>query len=221
MPRSPQPASSHLPEAPGRPRIIGLIGGIASGKSTVARLLATHGALVLDADQSVHEILKRPEVISAIVQHFSSNVITPTGEVDRKELARRVFGASAEQTTDRHWLENLLHPLVRERTELQIREADTRYPAIVIDAPLLLEAGWGHLCDAVLFVDTPWSIRCQLAGKRGWSQSELEHREQAQLPLADKRQQASDIVVNDGTLADLAMQVQDFWDKRVLAKPSA
>ena len=195
------------------PVLIGLIGGVASGKSTVARLLAQHGALWLDCDQMAHDVLKLPEVIAAVEAEFSDRVIDANGLVDRKQLAALVFGDDDASIARRRRLEQILHPRIRARCEQQIADAGQRYPAIIIDAPLLLEAGWGERCDHVVLVEAPLEQRQRLAASRGWSPDELSKRERSQLSLADKRRHATDTIDNSGSLVELEQQVQQFWQQ--------
>ncbi len=128
-----------------KPIIVGLIGGIASGKSTVAKMLAGRGGLWLDADRMAHEVLRQREVIDQARNRFGDGVLTKDGQVDRQVLARRVFGEHPEARAHLEWLEGLIHPRVRALTEQRIVEDEGQHPFVIIDAPLLLEAGWGHV----------------------------------------------------------------------------
>lgn len=192
------------------PVIIGLIGGIASGKSTVARYLQARGALWLDSDTMAHEVLKSPEVIDLLRERLGKTVINVDGAVDRKRIAELVFGSDKQSSANLAWLQSIVHPRVRKITEERIAEAAGRYQLAIVDAPLLLEAGWGPRCQRILFIDTPLEMRHQLAAQRGWSQDELERREAAQMPLSEKRSQATDVIRNDGALEDLERQVDLF-----------
>lgn len=196
-----------------RAPLIGLIGGVAAGKSTVARWLADHGALWIDSDKAAREVLETPEAIEQLRARFSDSVIKSDGHVDRKAVAERVFGDDPAAVSNRHWLEGLIHPRVRALTERRIREAADRYPAIVIDAPLLIEAGWADACDCILFVDTPHELRVQYASARGWTREEFAKREQSQLSLAEKRRRATVSITNDGSLEKLYGQLDQFWQQ--------
>ena len=206
-------SSDDIAQASGkRPQLIGLVGGVACGKSTVAKLLAEHGGLWLDCDRIAHEMLELPEVIEAITAEFSPSVLGANGLVDRKRLAALVFGSDKESVARRRWLEHLLHPRIRAICEQQIAAAGDRYPAIIIDAPLLIEAGWADRCDRVVLVEAPLEQRRRLAAGRGWSPEELEKRERSQLPIEEKRRRATDILDNSGSLEDLRMHVARLWN---------
>ncbi len=202
-----------------RPVIIGLIGGVASGKSTAASHLSSLGALWLDSDKAAREVLHWPEVIQQLRSQFGDEVIDSQGLPDRKAIAARVFGDDEPQIRQRRWLEQLIHPRVRQLTEQRIVDAGDTYPAILIDAPLLLEAGWGPRCDRILMIDTPESNRMQRAMERGWSAEEFRKREQSQLSIDQKRNSASDIIRNDGTVQQLYERLNEFW--RGLPLPSS
>lgn len=195
----------------GRSPLIGLIGGVAAGKSTVARWLADHGALWLDSDKAAREVLESPEVVEQLRARFPDAVVDGQGHVDRKAVAARVFGDDPAAIANRLWLERLIHPRVRALTEQRIDEAAGQYPAIVIDAPLLIEAGWADACDVILFVDTPLELRAKFAAARGWTREDFDKREQSQMPLADKRERATVIIANDGGLEKLYQQLDMFW----------
>lgn len=195
---------------------IGLMGGIASGKSTVARLLAERGAVVLDADAAAHETLATGEVLDAIRQRWGDDLFDEAGQLERRRLAERVFGPGDDAAAGREFLEGLIHPRVRERLMTQMHElqrAGTK--VIVLDIPLLLEAGWASDCDELLLVDSPQSARLARAAGRGWDAEELARREAAQAPIAEKRRRATATVVNDGSEKDLRAAVDDFWRRRV------
>lgn len=195
---------------------IGLVGGIASGKSQVGKLLAERGAIVLAADEAAHSVLAEGEVRAALVERFGEGVLTTTHDVDRKALARLVFGDSPAATENRHFLEKLVHPRTRRRLEtIRDLHRDQGARVFVIDAPLLLEAGWGEACDQILFVDAPLERRRHFARERGWEPGEIERRDQAQLPLDEKRQRADWVIDNSGTLDALERQVAQFWQQIV------
>lgn len=196
-------------------RVIGVVGGIASGKSTVAGMLAELGAWRLDADRMAHEALKDPVVRAAVLERWGEEVIDEQGEIDRKAVAARVFGDSNEAVEGRRFLEQLLHPVVRRDAEQAILEANQEStPAVVVDAPLLLEAGWGPLCDEIVFVEAPREIRQSRAAARGWTTAEFNSREAAQLPIEEKRSVATK-VFEDLPLDELANAVRKWWQSIV------
>ena len=192
------------------PIVVGLIGGIASGKSTVARMLQARGALWLDSDSMAHAVLNSPEVLELISGRFGREVVQSDGRADRQKLASLVFGSGQQLAENLAWLQSIIHPRVRLLTEKRIQTEGPGHPLVLIDAPLLLEAGWGPRCQRILFIDTPLERRQQWAVERGWPAEEIKRREAAQMSLEDKRQQATDVINNDGSIADLELQVDRF-----------
>jgi len=193
--------------------IIGLLGGIASGKSAVAAELATLGAVVLDADQAAHEVINLPTVQQTLVDRWGKTIINADGEIDRTVVAQRVFsGRQADHSAELRFLEETLHPLIRERFVARLAKQQAEGTEVaVIDAPLLLEAGWGNLCDHLLFVDSPRAERLGRAKLRKWTEAEFSKREASQMPIAEKRGRSSHILTNAGTLERLRDQVRTFW----------
>ncbi len=196
---------------------IGLIGGVASGKSTVAEMFADLGAVVLNADRTAHDVLNQPAVCEALVARWGAGIMGPEGLIDRAAVAKLVFGNSAEAEEERRYLESVVHPLARVAVEnRRERLGKAGQEVFVIDAPLLLEAGWDSTCDVILLVDTPDERRAQNAARRGWPPDELERREEAQMPLATKRHRADVTIDNSGSLQETREQVQIFWREVVV-----
>ncbi len=141
-------------------RIIGITGGVAGGKSTVARLLEKLGAGVLDADRAGHEALRLPQVEAAARRRWGERVFGPDGRIDRSNVARIVFAEGPEGRKERLFLEQLTHPeiaaLLRRQAEDMAAAGTT---VAVLDAPLLLEAGWDDVCEKIVFVDAPREVR--------------------------------------------------------------
>ena len=198
-------------------KTIGLVGGVASGKSLAARLLVELGAGLLDADQVGHVVLSEDaDVHTALRARWGDSVFTPDGTPERRAIARHVFGSDARAAENRAFLENLLHPRIRRRlAALRDQFAAEGTPAVVLDAPLLLEAGWQELCDFVLMIDAPRALRLQRARTRGWSEADFDQREAAQWPIETKRRHANVVIPNDGTAADLRRALSDFWKNYV------
>jgi dephospho-CoA kinase len=193
--------------------VIGLAGGIASGKSTVAAELAALGAVVLDADRAAHQAINRPEVKQALVERWGEAILDGSGEVLRQAIAERVFSPSLADNQELKFLESLLHPLVRRQFESELAQFTERgVAAAVIDAPLLLDAGWEDLCDFIVFVESSEQDRVQRAGPRNWSHSEISRREAAQMPIDEKRRRATHVIRNLGSRGDLKGEVQAFWN---------
>lgn len=193
---------------PTRPIIIGLAGGVASGKSAVAAELAALGCTVCDSDADARRALDRPDVRSQIMQWWGGETFDDQGHADRTKIAAIVFKDPAQRTR----LERLVHPIVHAERAKQIEQAARRgAPAVVIDAPLLFEAGVDRECDAVVFVDTPREVRLARAvDARGWDEHEFDRREQAQMPVEEKRAKARFAIVNTRDRAELARRVADL-----------
>ncbi|MFH1107853.1 MAG: dephospho-CoA kinase [Planctomycetota bacterium] len=187
--------------------IIGLTGGIGAGKSSVARILQSLGAAVIDSDRIAHEELAAPEVIATLRAWWGDEVCPSSNGVDRKALATIVFNDPAE--LDR--LEKLLYPRIHRRREQLVAgyQADPAVRAIVLDAPKLYEAGLGDYCDAVIFVEADWSVRVRrVAASRGWTEDELRRRENLQNLLDTKRANADHVVINHANLDQLRTEVE-------------
>lgn len=189
--------------------IIGIVGPIAGGKSTVADLLVklTDG-LKIAADPIVHQLLATEEFIKAVRKRFGEEVVTG-GTIDRKRLAARIFGDDPAQVDDRHWLEDLLHPRVRQHivSELEILQSIVPDRWLILDIPLLLEAGYRPLCDRVVYADSPLDVRIARAALRGWTERDLIARQSLQWPLDEKTALATDRVDCSGTLQQLEDQL--------------
>ena len=195
-----------------RPVIIGLVGGIGSGKSAVARLMGEMGASIIDADASVRAALDRSEVKRQLVEWWGPGVLGEGGGVNRRTIADVVFADERE----RRRLESLVHPLVAADRDAALERltADPAVRAIVIDAPLLMEVGLDERCDRVVFVacDRPARLR-RLAEARGWDEAELARREKNQLSIDRKLQRATDIVDNNQGESALRRRVRDLLDR--------
>lgn len=185
--------------------VIGIAGGVGSGKSEVTRAFERLGAVVIDSDAQARAALEQPEVKAELVRWWGEGVLGADGGVDRKAVADIVFRDERE----RKRLEGLIHPLVRSRREEIIRGARARGAKVaVIDAPLLFEAGVDAECDAVVFVDAPRDIRlARVRTSRGWDEAELDRRERNQLALKEKRARSRYVIENTGDRADLERRV--------------
>lgn len=180
--------------------VIGLAGGIGAGKSAVARAFADLGCTVSDSDAQARLALERDDVRRTLVEWWGRGVLDDRGRVDRSAVASIVF----DRDDERARLEGLIHPLVRRSRESLIEEAAAAgAPAVIVDAPLLFEAGLDAECDAVVFVDAPRDVRLARLAARGWDDAELRRREKAQLPLEEKRRRSSYHLENVGDLGSL------------------
>lgn len=193
-------------------RVIGIVGGIASGKSAVAQRLAHWGAVVLSADALGHQVLGESDVRQALVRRWGASVLGADGAIDRSAVAKLVFGTSDEQRSNLAFLENLTHPGIRRLAEQAIDDSRQRaVPAVALDAALLFEKNWHELCDVVLFVDAHQEQRLARSVARGWSPEQFAAREAAQAPLAEKRARADWIIDNSRDLEHLHAQVDSWW----------
>jgi dephospho-CoA kinase len=188
--------------------VIGLTGGIGSGKSSVSRLLAERGAVVIDADALAREVVEPGTPgLAAVVEAFGSEVLAADGSLDRPALGARVFADPAERAR----LEGIIHPLVRSRAR-DLEAAAPDDAVIVHDIPLLVETGQGERFDAVVVVDAPEELqRARLVELRGMDPDEADRRIAAQASREQRRAAADHIVVNDGSLADLESRVAELW----------
>lgn len=178
--------------------VFGLVGGIGSGKSSVARLLQDAGAAVIDSDALNRDQLRTPEVIGALVNWWGEGILDSAHALDKRRIAQKIFADESE----RHRLEALLHPRIAAERDRLIAEyqRDDRVWAIVLDTPLLLESGLDQSCDAVIFVDADEDVRRRrVVEQRGWQESDWRRREKTQKALDKKRSSADYVVTNNST----------------------
>ena len=189
--------------APARLRV-GLTGGLAAGKSTVARLLAEQGLAVFDADRLVAELYGPGQPGAARVRElFGESALGPDGAVDRARLARLVF----REPEALRRLEAAIHPLVRDRFEAA---AGRIGGIVVVEATRLVEAGWGDDLDLVVTVEAPAELRLERAVARGMDPEEARRRLAAQGEGEARRRRADRVLVNDGDLAALREEVESL-----------
>jgi dephospho-CoA kinase len=175
--------------AEGQPRqglvVVGLVGRIAAGKSTAARTLAALGAEVIDADALAHEVLEEPEVRKAIAACLGNDVLAADGRIDRSAVATKVFGPGSGPAEALRSLEAVVHPRVRRRIGRRLdavralAAARTTPTVVVLDVPLLMQAGWVDQCDHVLMVECSASIRHARMAERGWDATARAERDAA------------------------------------------
>ncbi len=193
-------------------KIIGLIGGVASGKSFVAGEFARLGATVLDADRAGHETLREPAIVAAAVNRWGEKILGTDGQVDRKRLAAIVFDKSPTGRAELSYLEHLTHPRIGERLQEQLRQAaQANCRVAILDAPVLLKAGWDQFCDRIVFVDASSERRLERALARGWSENDFNDREAAQESLKFKAERADDSIDNSGTAKQTREQIERLW----------
>lgn len=190
-------------------KIVGIVGGIASGKTCAAQLFREHGAVVLDADKIGHQVLRETEIRKAAEKRWGKGIIDAEGQIDRKHLAKLVFGNKEELA----FLEKLTHPHIREQILAEIdglRQSGVY--AVILDAALLLEAGWQSMCEKIVFIETSPENREKRADDRGWTKEELIQRESQQLSLEKKRALADYTIRNNGSMEDLRQEICLVWD---------
>ena len=191
------------PFRPTTPVVLGLLGGVASGKSTVAGLFAQRGLVHVDADQVARTVSEDPGILGAIRAALGPGALGPDGRLDRPAVARLVFS----DPVLRQRLDEITHPPVRRRILAELAAARARGESVLLDVPLLLEGGLIDQCDAAVFVAADRAERLRRAALRGWGPDELDRRERAQAPLAEKQARARFTVDNGGSLAATAAQV--------------
>jgi len=190
---------------------IGLTGGIGSGKSTVAALLAERGALVVDADAIAREVVAPGTPgLAAVVAEFGDGILTPDGSLDRPALAAVVFADPAARAR----LDGIVHPLVRARAAEAIAAAPAD-AVVVQDVPLLVETGQAGTYDLVLVVEAELATRLTRLVERGLTEEDARARIASQATDEQRRAVADVVLDNSGTREQLAEQVSRFWEERV------
>jgi dephospho-CoA kinase len=193
--------------------VIGVTGGIASGKSRVSYQLGVLGAEVVSADEIGHAVLHDPEVRAALAQRWGSGILDGSGAVRRSVVAERVFAPPPDGPHELAFLEQWTHPRIAARLDERLRAAaqEGGERTVVLDAAVLYKAGWDVFCDIIIFVDADAGIRAVRARQRGWTDEQWRAREAAQTPLAEQRARADVVLDNSGTLEQLTAQVERFW----------
>lgn len=191
-------------------KVIGLTGGIGSGKSTVSQFLAELGAVVLNADEVGHEAFRPDtETWRQVVAAFGRQIVTPDGNIDRKKLGNIVFGNPESLSR----LNQIMHPQMYDMIKAQLKEyrqQGTR--VVVLEAPLLLEAGWTPLVDEVWATTaSEATVLKQLEERSGMSQAESLTRIRSQLPAAERVRHADVVINTDCDLDELKSKVKELW----------
>jgi dephospho-CoA kinase len=201
-------------ESKGKKPVIGILGGIGSGKSTVAAEFGKLGCTVIDADVIAHRLLNEPDIREQIVKFFGGSVLGIDGKVDHRKLARAAF-AHAEKIEK---LNSIVHPKVLAEVEKKIEEIqkNSEAKAIVLDMPLLAEVGWDKRCDVLIFIECNREKRLERAEKSGFlGPDELKKRENFQISLDSKAAIAENIIDNNSGLSELARQVAEIFPEIV------
>lgn len=188
--------------------IIGIVGGIGSGKSLVADAFVGFGGHLIRADHLGHEALQQTDIHSKLVERWGKGILNDAGEIDRGKVGRIVFADANELRA----LESLVFPFIEKRILEEIARARAKSDVkfIVLDAAIMLETGWIRHCERIVFVDAPRSLRlARLKEHRGWNEDEVARREAMQLPIEEKKRCASEIIANDGQREKVVRQAQD------------
>jgi dephospho-CoA kinase len=207
--RSPPVATSH--QQPPAVLIVALTGNIASGKSSVARLLAAKGARIIDADVLAREVVERGSAaLGQIAERWGARVLRPDGSLDRAALRDIVFTAPEELEA----LNAITHPRVEQRRRALLDTARAEGVRVVVcDIPLLFEKGMERSFDLVILVDAPEAVRRErLVTERGLSLDEADRMIAAQMPSSAKRARADVVIDNDASLEELARRTDALWD---------
>ena len=185
------------------PYIVALSGGIASGKSTIANLFAQLGVPIIDADVIARQVVEiGTDAYKLIIKHFSQEILLPNNEIDRSQLRDIIFNNDHE----RLWLNNVLHPIIQEQTQIQIAKQTAAYVIWVV--PLLVENNLHNFADRVLMVDTPEQLQLErLIQRDNIDESLAKKMISSQISSQKRLTYADDIIVNNGDLTSLTAQV--------------
>jgi dephospho-CoA kinase len=189
--------------------VIGILGGIGSGKSTIAAEFAKIGCKVIDADRIAHELLEEPPVRKKIVGLFGQAVLDSSGKIDREKLAEAAFADHKMLAS----LNKIIHPLVLQRAQELIEQckSQNQVKAIVLDMPLLVEVGWHKRCDKLIFVNCEKKLRLERAKKMGFDKNQVKIRENFQISLDNKVSLADNIIENNSDFSAIAKQVTGIF----------
>jgi dephospho-CoA kinase len=189
--------------------VIGLIGGIGSGKSRVAEELARHSGTVISGDKLGHEALHDPEIKATVILRWGNGIVDADGNIDRRHLGKIVFADERQ----RQGLEDLSFPFIERRIGEEIARAGLEKKAtfVVLDAAVMLEAGWNKFCDRLVYVKVPRAIRLKrLTEQRGFREADVIAREKAQWPETEKEKRADVVLDNSGSPEDLTRKVEEL-----------
>ncbi len=196
--------------------IIGLTGGIACGKSTVAQMLVSRGAVLVDADLIAREVvLPGSPVLSQVASRFGQAVLLEDGSLHRKKLGEIIFGDEQAKKD----LEAILHPPIREVMWERMNRYDQEHPEglVVVDIPLMYESGLDDRFKEIMVVYIPRELQVQrLILRDGITQEQAESRLKAQMPIEEKKQRADIVIDNSGTLEQTEAQINQFWHRKEL-----
>ena len=191
-------------------KIVGIAGGIGSGKSTISKIFANLGAGLIDADKMCHNLLSIKAIKGKIVKIWPDAIDSNSNEIDRKKLAGIVFS----KTEKIRQLNNILHPVVIKQIKERIEVLKKEKKIIIIDAALIFEeATLASLCDIIIFIETGFKERKKrCVDYRYWNEGEIYKRERFQISLKKKMQQSDFVINNNGPLTDTIKQTNNIWN---------
>jgi len=192
--------------------IVGLTGGIGSGKSEVSRRFARLGILVVDADQIAREVVEPGEpALAEICAHFDTQLLNDRGELKRAQLRDIIFSNPEEKA----WLESCLHPRINQRVRARLSEASSPYA--ILESPLLLETTQHQLVNRVLVIDTSEASQLERASRRDQkSRAQIQAIMATQISRAERLAKAQDVIHNNGDLSELDTQVAQLHQQYLL-----
>ena len=191
-------------------RVIGLTGGIGSGKSTVSQFLAELGAIIIDADKVGHEAFKpETEAWREVVATFGQDILNPSGEIDRKKLGGIVFGAPASLVK----LNQIMHPRMHQMMRAQIEQYRQQgIDVVVLEAAILIEANWTPLVDEVWITVSPEAaVLDRVKKQRGQGEEQTLARIRSQLSNEERVKHADVVIKNDGDLDQVETKIKELW----------
>jgi|ETNmetMinimDraft_30_1059905.scaffolds.fasta_scaffold35276_2 dephospho-CoA kinase len=200
-----------------RIKVIGITGGIASGKSTIAKILGSLGASVISADKICHRLVNTKSMSQKIINRWGDHVQDKYGKIERHKLGKIVFADKKELTA----LNRIIHPEAIKQIKNRIAKLrnESTTVAIVLDAALLVESNLIDICDITLFVDTRKNTcKARVKNSRKWPSGEITKREKFQSSLREKRGIADIVISNNQHQADTLKQVKDFWHQFITKK---
>ena len=189
---------------------VGLTGGIATGKSLVSQLLEEHGAFVINADLIAHELYNPGTIgFNSLISHFGDTILDLNGTIDRKKLASIVF-------TRKHEMDNLntiMHPLIYDEIKKIMSDlSNEKRPVVVVEAAVLIEAGWQDLFDQIWVVSSDMeTVISRLNTRNGFSREESLKRINSQIPSKDRNKYADIVIENNGNTEILSSKIKELW----------
>lgn len=192
-------------------KIVGLTGGIGSGKSTVTRLFGEHGVHWVDADDVAREVVEPgTPALERISEHFGKNILTSEGALDRAQLRGIVF----EKPEERVWLESLLHPIIREELIRQLNPENYQLSYVLLVSPLLLETDQHELVDRIIVIDVPEETQIERTMARDTnSREQVKRIIAAQMSREDRLARADEVIDNNRPLDEVTRQVRELHER--------